>query len=261
MRCWAPWPEADSRGAGWPDDRHDDTLLRRGRGRRADRLAPALPGAPHPVQDRRLQPRARPGEPDRRRSPRRPNHHPDVDLRYPHVNVTLFSHDVFGVTSRDVDLARAISAAAAELGVEADPHGDRRRRDRARHLPTIGRSSRSGAPCSAWRTARRTTRSCATRPARSPPCGSSRPTPHDEPRQRFHLDIRVPPEVAEDRIAAALDAGGVLVSDEQAPRVHGARGRPGQQGRASPPAWAATERDVPGCGTGVPDAGTPDRLA
>ena len=49
------------------------------------------------------------------------NHHPDVDLRYPHVNVTLFSHDVFGVTSRDVDLARAISAAAAELGVAADP--------------------------------------------------------------------------------------------------------------------------------------------
>src|SRR3954454_70666 len=49
------------------------------------------------------------------------NHHPDVDLRYPHVNVTLFSHDVFGVTSRDVDLARAISAAAADLDIEADP--------------------------------------------------------------------------------------------------------------------------------------------
>ena len=49
------------------------------------------------------------------------NHHPDVDLRYPHVNVTLFSHDVFGVTSRDIDLARQISAAAADLGVEADP--------------------------------------------------------------------------------------------------------------------------------------------
>ena len=45
------------------------------------------------------------------------NHHPDVDLRYPHVNITLFSHDVFGVTSRDVDLARQISAAASDLGV------------------------------------------------------------------------------------------------------------------------------------------------
>jgi 4a-hydroxytetrahydrobiopterin dehydratase len=41
---------------------------------------------------------------------------------------------------------------------------------------------------------------------------------HEEPRQRFHLDVRVPPEVAESRIAAALDAGGTLVSDERAPR-------------------------------------------
>ena len=49
------------------------------------------------------------------------NHHPDVDLRYPHVGVTLVSHDVWGVTSRDVDLARQISAAARELGVGADP--------------------------------------------------------------------------------------------------------------------------------------------
>jgi 4a-hydroxytetrahydrobiopterin dehydratase len=40
---------------------------------------------------------------------------------------------------------------------------------------------------------------------------------HDEPRQRFHLDIRVPPDVAESRIAAALEAGGVLVSDDRAP--------------------------------------------
>jgi 4a-hydroxytetrahydrobiopterin dehydratase len=41
--------------------------------------------------------------------------------------------------------------------------------------------------------------------------------PHETPRQRFHLDIRVPPEVAQQRIAAALDAGGTLVSDERAP--------------------------------------------
>jgi 4a-hydroxytetrahydrobiopterin dehydratase len=145
------------------------------------------------------------------------NHHPDVDLRYPHVNVTLFSHDVFGVTSRDVDLARAISAAAADLGVEADPttiavveialdtwdheeikpfwsavlgmrnhpHYDEELRDLSGSQPTL------------W--FQETDR-------------------HDEPRQRFHLDVRVAPEVAESRIAAALEAGGTLVTDEYAPR-------------------------------------------
>ncbi len=36
-------------------------------------------------------------------------------------------------------------------------------------------------------------------------------------RQRWHLDISVPREVAEERIQAAIDAGGRLVSDERAP--------------------------------------------
>jgi 4a-hydroxytetrahydrobiopterin dehydratase len=45
------------------------------------------------------------------------NHHPDLDLRYPHLDVTLSSHDVGGVTDRDVKLARAISEFAASEGV------------------------------------------------------------------------------------------------------------------------------------------------
>jgi 4a-hydroxytetrahydrobiopterin dehydratase len=40
---------------------------------------------------------------------------------------------------------------------------------------------------------------------------------HHEPRQRFHLDIRVPPEVAGHRIAAGVAAGGVVIADEVAP--------------------------------------------
>lgn len=42
------------------------------------------------------------------------NHHPDVDLRYPHVTVALTSHDVGALTDRDLRLARRISALAAE---------------------------------------------------------------------------------------------------------------------------------------------------
>jgi pterin-4a-carbinolamine dehydratase len=49
------------------------------------------------------------------------NHHPDVDLRYPGVTVRLMTHEVGGLSARDVELARQISAAARDLGVTADP--------------------------------------------------------------------------------------------------------------------------------------------
>ena len=44
------------------------------------------------------------------------DHHPDISLTYPEVIVTLSSHDVGGITSRDLDLARTISGFAAEAG-------------------------------------------------------------------------------------------------------------------------------------------------
>lgn len=145
------------------------------------------------------------------------NHHPDVDLRYPHVNVTLFSHDVFGVTSRDVDLARGISEAAAELGVEADPS--------AVSVVEIGLDSADHAEIKPfWRAVLGMTdhprfdQELRDLSGALPTLWFQQTTPHDEPRQRFHLDIRVPPEVADERIAAALAAGGRLVSDEEAPR-------------------------------------------
>ena len=47
------------------------------------------------------------------------NHHPDVDLRYPHLTITLKSHDVEAITQRDVRLARRISELAADAGVSA----------------------------------------------------------------------------------------------------------------------------------------------
>lgn len=48
----------------------------------------------------------------------RRNHHPDITLTYPEVAITLMSHDVGGITSRDLDLAREISALAAELHLQ-----------------------------------------------------------------------------------------------------------------------------------------------
>jgi len=51
----------------------------------------------------------------------RVDHHPDLDLRYAHVDVTLLSHDVGGVTRRDIRLARTISEIAARLEAPAQP--------------------------------------------------------------------------------------------------------------------------------------------
>jgi 4a-hydroxytetrahydrobiopterin dehydratase len=49
------------------------------------------------------------------------NHHPDVTLGWGSVTFELTSHDAGGVTSRDLELARRIAAAAQTLGIEPGP--------------------------------------------------------------------------------------------------------------------------------------------
>ena len=48
------------------------------------------------------------------------NHHPDITLTYPSVEITLTSHDTGAVTDRDLKLAARISNFAAEAGITAD---------------------------------------------------------------------------------------------------------------------------------------------
>jgi 4a-hydroxytetrahydrobiopterin dehydratase len=49
------------------------------------------------------------------------NHHPDIDIRYSKVTLTLSTHDVGGITSNDVALARSIDQTG---GTEPAPEGD-----------------------------------------------------------------------------------------------------------------------------------------
>ena len=49
------------------------------------------------------------------------DHHPDIDLRYAGVTVSLHTHEVGDISDRDVALAQQISIAARELGIAADP--------------------------------------------------------------------------------------------------------------------------------------------
>ena len=47
------------------------------------------------------------------------NHHPDIDIRYSKVTLTLSTHDAGGITSNDVALARAIDQTESSA-----PEGD-----------------------------------------------------------------------------------------------------------------------------------------
>lgn len=142
------------------------------------------------------------------------DHHPDVDLRYRGVTVRLMSHDVMGLSERDVALARQISAAARDLGVAADPSAVQIAQvavDALVHTDVmpfwravlgyrqVGDDNlvdpRSGGP-SLW--------------------FQQMDAPRTQ-RNRIHIDVFVPHDQAESRIAAAIDAGGHLVSDEHAP--------------------------------------------
>ncbi|MEV0902343.1 VOC family protein [Actinoplanes sp. NPDC049802] len=140
------------------------------------------------------------------------DHHPDLDLRYTHLDVVLRSHDVGAVTGRDLRLAATISELAESVGVTPDatgltvlemaldtpsfpehvgfweallgyPHDGDELRDPAGKTPTIW-FQRSG---------------------------------DEEPRQRWHPDLWVDPAEVRPRIDRALAAGGTLVSDAEAP--------------------------------------------
>ncbi|MDO9380098.1 MAG: VOC family protein [Nocardioidaceae bacterium] len=143
------------------------------------------------------------------------DHHPDLDLRYPSLDVRLSSHDVGAVTERDVALARTISELAAAEGVSGDGRMVKRL-EVALDTPDLERV------IDFWGVV-------LDMPVQRPEGGGPelrddvlptmwfQPSGTDEPRQRFHLDLWVPPEVVEERIAAAVAAGGTLVSDQEAP--------------------------------------------
>jgi len=134
------------------------------------------------------------------------NHHPDLELQYPHVKVKLISHDASGVTSRDVDLAGRISAKARELGITAEPAS-------LSVLEIALDTADEEAIKPFWRAVLGVEASA----EELPMFWFQQTDPHEEPRQRFHLDLTVPPEIAQQRIDAALAAGGTLVSDDRAP--------------------------------------------
>jgi 4a-hydroxytetrahydrobiopterin dehydratase len=148
------------------------------------------------------------------------NHHPDIQLTYADVIVTLSSHDVGGITSRDLDLARQISSHAAALGIDSDTSGLTQLElglDTARgpqlapfYAALLGGKVRAGEPVdpsgqvpTVW--------------WQEPDGDPTWALPKQPFEQRWHFDVWVAEDEAEPRVQAVLDAGGRLVSDHAAP--------------------------------------------
>jgi 4a-hydroxytetrahydrobiopterin dehydratase len=144
--------------------------------------------------------------------------HPDIDVRHEGVLVRLitFAPGFFGLSERDLELAQQISAVAREQGLSADPSLiqafnvtiDALVLDDV--LPfwraVLGYSDRGDGPEDIidprWR---------------GPTVWFQQMAEPRTERNRIHLDVWVPKELAQARVDAAIAAGGHLVSDAGAP--------------------------------------------
>jgi 4a-hydroxytetrahydrobiopterin dehydratase len=147
-------------------------------------------------------------------------HRPDVDLRQDGVTVRLITvtDDYYGMSMRDVELARQISAVARNLGLSGDPSA-------VQSVLVIPGAPNTAEVMPFWRAAlgyepRGDTpdEDLVDPRGRGPSFWFEQ---MDEPRPdgggAIHIAIWVPYEQAEARVAAALAAGGRLVRDEFAP--------------------------------------------
>lgn len=142
------------------------------------------------------------------------NHHPDLDLRYGHLDVTLVSHDVGALSQRDVDMARRISALAAEAGVSARPEAVARVE---MGLDTADKPGQLRFWSAVLGVEASSDDDIADSSQQLPTVWLQDTEPHETPRQRWHPDVWVPHDQAQARIDAALAAGGTLVDDSPAP--------------------------------------------
>jgi 4a-hydroxytetrahydrobiopterin dehydratase len=172
-------------------------------------------------------------------------HHPRVSMGKGYVDLELVSDDaiyrdgegtehvVEWVTQQDVDLARRITEIAADHKVDADPGSVSEIElglDTARSatiapvwaalLTGSAESQGRGSPSDEIRDGT----------GRVPNLWFGGAEENETPRQRFHIEVYVAPEVAEQRIAAALAAGGTVVDDSNAPSLTVIADQDGNQG-------------------------------
>lgn len=144
-------------------------------------------------------------------------HRPDLRLTDGAVDISVCTReDGLWVTAKDVDMARSISKIAQEQGLRADP-GAVTQLELA--LDTA-HADRVGPFWSALLTGAAGNIVYGTvfdPTGRVPSLWFQDTEEHETPRQRWHFDVWLAPEVADERIAAAVAAGGSIVDDSEAP--------------------------------------------
>jgi 4a-hydroxytetrahydrobiopterin dehydratase len=148
------------------------------------------------------------------------DHRPDIDIRDDGVTVRLLTaaDDWWGMSRRDIDLARRISVVAAELGLAADPTAVQSvdpivigavdiKKVRPFWQALMGYAIRADSPDEDLIDPRR----------RGPGIWFEQVEGPRTERNRMHVAVWVPYEQAEARVAAAIAAGGTVIYDEHAP--------------------------------------------
>ena len=142
-------------------------------------------------------------------------HYPDVDLRAEGVTVRLFTAGSYGLTERDASLARQISVAARRLNAPADPAV-------VQHVQIAIDALDIGRVRPFWHAVlgypEFGDEDLLDVYRRGPSFWFQQMDAERPQRNRFHVDIYVPPDQVHGRIAAALAAGGAIVSDAHAPQ-------------------------------------------
>ncbi len=141
-------------------------------------------------------------------------HHPEIDLRYSTVFLATSSHDVGGLTSRDVLLANAITDLADRFGAVSEP-GQLTETEIAVDTMDASRILPFWQAVLAYEA---DGEEALVDPRRRGPSVWFQQLDDPRPvRNRIHLDVTVPHDQVQHRIDAALAAGGRLVSDAAAP--------------------------------------------
>jgi 4a-hydroxytetrahydrobiopterin dehydratase len=143
------------------------------------------------------------------------DHYPDIDLRPDGISVRLFSGMLEQLSRRDVDLARQISAAARDLAAEPDP-------SRVQHVQVAIDAIAPSSVRPFWRAVLGYDEiggEDVVDPLRRGPTFWFQQMDAPRPqRNRIHIDVYLPHDQVEGRIAAAVAAGGRVISDKYAPR-------------------------------------------